>query len=81
MVLNEKRKDSDKILGRKFYTEEGEAQAKVSQRGVGCSFSGNIQDQAGESSELPDLGEGAPAPCQVLGLDGLEMSLPTQIMP
>lgn len=55
----------------KFYTEGGETQAEVAQRGRGCPFSGNIQDQVGEGSELPHLVEGSPAPCKVVGLHSL----------
>ena len=44
-----------------FYTEGGEALARVAQRGGGCPIPGNVQGQAGRGSEQPGPVEDGPA--------------------
>jgi len=44
---------------------------RVAQRGSGGPMPGNIQDQAGQGSEQPDLVSGVPARCGGVGLDDL----------
>jgi len=44
---------------------------RVAQRGSGGPIPGNIQDQAGQDSEQPDLVSGVPAHCGGVGLDDL----------
>jgi len=53
-----------------FDSEGGETLAQVAQRGGSCSVPGNIQVQAGEGSEQPDL-VGVPAQCRGVGLEEL----------
>jgi len=54
-----------------LYTEGGEAQAQVAQRGDRCPIPGNIPGQVGRGSEQPDPVEDVPAHCRGVGLDGL----------
>jgi len=44
---------------------------QVAHRGSGGPIPGNIQDQAGQGSEQPDLVSGVPARCMGVGLDDL----------
>lgn len=60
-----------------FYDENDEELEKESQRGGGCSMLGNLQGQAGQSSEKPDLFEDVPLCCWGLGLDDLKRSFIT----
>ena len=46
-------------------------EALVAQRGDGCSVPGDIQGQAGQGSEHPDLAVGVPVHYRGVGLDGL----------
>jgi len=49
-----------------FYLESGEVQEQVSQRGGGCPVLEDIQGQAGQGCEQPDLAVGVP-PCSLQG--------------
>ena len=51
---------------------------QAGRRGGWCPIPRNIQGQAGRGSEQPDPVEDVPAHCRGVGLDDLEMSLPTQ---
>jgi len=59
-----------------FYTEGGEALARVAQRGGGCPIPGNVQAQVGRSSERPGLVEDGPAHSR--GLDWMGFKGPFQ---
>ena len=48
-------------IGRKFFTEYGDALEQVPQGGCGCTISGGIQGQAGCGSVQPGLVIGDPA--------------------
>jgi len=54
-----------------FYNECGEALAQVVQRGGECLIPGDIQSQAGQGSEQPDVAVGVPVHCRRAGPDGL----------
>ena len=54
-----------------FYNESGETLEQVAQRGGRCPIPGNIQDQAGQGFEQPDLVEDVPAHCRGVGRDDL----------
>ena len=58
------------ILEKSFYNMDGEAMGQVAQRGGGCPIPGDIQDQAGQGSEQPDLGVDVSVHCRGVGLDG-----------
>jgi len=59
-------------IRKKFlYDEGGETLAQVAQRGGRCPIPGNIQGQAGQGSEQPDLLEDVAAYCSGVGLDDL----------
>jgi len=44
---------------------------QVAQRSDGCPVSGDMQGQAGQGSEQPDLAVGVPVQCRGVGLDDL----------
>jgi len=46
----------------------GETLTKVAQSGGGCPISGDIQGQAGQGSEHPDLAAGVSIHCRGVGL-------------
>jgi len=54
-----------------LYCEHGETLDQVAQRGGRCPIPRNIQGQAGQGSEQPDLVEDIPAYCKGVGLDDL----------
>jgi len=54
-----------------FYHEDGERLEQIAQRGSGGPIPGNIQGQAGQSSEQPGVVEDVPAYCRGAGLDDL----------
>jgi len=51
-----------------FYNKSGEEMEEVAQRGGGYPAFGDIQDQAGPSSELPDLAVELPVRSRGVGL-------------
>jgi len=51
--------------------KDGEALEQIDQRGGGCSIPGDIQGQAGQGSEQPDLAVGVPVHCRGVGSDYL----------
>ena len=57
-----------------FCNKDGDALKQVAQRSGGCPILGDIQGQAGEGSEQPDLALGVPVHCT----DDIEWPLPTQ---
>lgn len=59
------------MVGRNSLFECGEALDQAAQRGYGCSTSGSLQGQVGQSFEQPDLVEGAPGQGRELELDHL----------
>jgi len=52
-----------------FYSEGGEMLERVAQRGSGSPIAGNLQGQAGPSSEQPHRVEDVPARCRGVRLD------------
>ena len=54
-----------------FYDEGGETLEQVAQTGDRCPMHGNIQGQAGQGSEQPDLVVDVPGHCSGVGLDDL----------
>ncbi|KAK4818261.1 hypothetical protein QYF61_009966 [Mycteria americana] len=54
-----------------FYNEGGETLQQVAQRGGRCPIPGNIQGQAGQGSEQPDLVEDVPAYCRGIILSAI----------
>jgi len=56
---------------RKKFVKSVEALEQVAQRGGGCSITGDVQDQTGQSSEQPDLAVGGPVYCRRAGLNDL----------
>ena len=52
-----------------FYNKSSEVLAQVAHIGGGCPVTGNIQDQAGQGSEQPDLVVGIPVHCRGVGSD------------
>ena len=61
-----------------WYYMGGETLAQIAQRGGRCPTPGNIQGQAGQRSEQPDLVEDVPAYGRELGTIWSLRSLPTQ---
>ena len=62
--------DRTKVNG--FKVKDSEALAQVAQRGGGLPVPGDIQGQAGQSSEKPDgAGLCVPAHCRGVGLDDI----------
>ena len=53
--------------------------AQVVQRGGRCLIPGDIQGQAGQGSEQPDVAVGVPVHCRRVVPDGLYGSLPNQM--
>ena len=54
-----------------FYNNNGEALEQAAKRGCGCPILGDIQDQAEQGSEQPDLAVGVAVCCRGVGLDDL----------
>ena len=65
---------------RKKFVKSVEALEQVAQRGGGCSITGDVQDQTGQSSEQPDLAVGVPVYCRGAGIHDLQRSLSTQMI-
>ena len=61
-------------IRRKFFTEGGDALEQIAQGGCGYPIPGGIQGQVGWGPGQPNLGEGDPAHCKWLELDGLYVS-------
>ena len=74
--LSEERFRSD-IRKKFFYNKSGEELKQIAQRGDGCPIPGDIQGQAAQGSQQPDLAAGVPLHCRRVGPDGLYGSLPT----
>ena len=56
---------------KQYFMMSAEARAQVAQRDGGCPIPGDIQCQAGQGSEQPDLTVGVPTHCRGVGLDDL----------
>jgi len=54
--------------------------AQAAQRGGGCPVPGDIQGQAGQSSEQPDGAADVPIHGRGFGLDGFKGCFPTQMI-
>ena len=55
-----------------FYSKGGETLEQVALRGGGCPVPGDVQGQAGQGSEQPDLAVGVPVHSMRVGPDGLK---------
>lgn len=80
MALSEKKIDQTRYKEEIFCSQDGETLEQAAQKCGECLVSGNIQGQAGQGSEQPEVVEDIPVHCSEVRLSDLLKSFPTQIV-